>query len=129
MIYLLAFDRIRVEQALGEQGIPGRDYVEKILQIGIDLPAVPADVLNSQIFKAIDAALGNIQNPGYFDSDVWPDVFMEVVWPLIRNMRDVRRYSAAIHETVRDLGRQVALVDVLALEAIRVFLPDVFRSM
>lgn len=51
VIYLLAFDRIRVEQALGEQGIPGRDYLEKILQIGVDLPAVPADVLNSQIFK------------------------------------------------------------------------------
>lgn len=129
VIYLLAFDRTRVEQALGEQGIPGRDYLEKILQIGIDLPAVPADVLNSQIFKAIDTALGNVQNPRNFDSNIWPDVFMEVVRPLIRNMRDVRRYSAAIHGTVLDLGGQVALVDVLALEAIRVFLPDVFRSM
>jgi hypothetical protein len=129
VIYLLAFDRIRVEQALGEQGIPGRDYLEKILQIGIDLPAVPADVLNSQIFKAIDMSLGSIENPGHFDSNVWPDVFMEVVRPLIRNMRDVRRYSAAIHGTVRDLGGQVALVDVLALEAIRIFLPDVFRNM
>ena len=42
-------------------------------------------------------------------------------------MRDVRRYAAAIHGTVRDLDGQVALVDILALEAIRVFLPDVFR--
>lgn len=129
VIYLLAFDRIRVEQALGEQGIPGRDYLEKILQIGIDLPAVPKDVLNSQIFKAIDTALAKVENPGHFDSNVWPDVFMEVIRPLIRNMRDVRRYAAAIHGTVRDLGGQVALVDVLALEAVRVFLPDVFRSM
>jgi len=73
VIYLLAFDRIRVEQAIGEQGIPGRDYLEKILQVSIDLPAVPAEVLNSQIFKAIDAAIGGIQNPGHFDSDLWPD--------------------------------------------------------
>lgn len=129
VIYLLAFDRLRVEQALGEQGIPGRDYLEKILQIGIDLPAVPADVLNSQIFKSIDATLAKIEDPGWFDQNVWPDVFMEIIRPLIRNMRDVRRYVAAIHGTVRDLGGQVALVDVLALEAIRVFLPDVFRSM
>jgi predicted KAP-like P-loop ATPase len=129
VIYLLAFDRVRVEQALGEQGIPGRDYLEKILQIGIDLPAVPADVLNSQIFKAIDAALSKVENPGHFDSNTWPDVFMEVIRPLIRNMRDVRRYAAAIHGTVRDLGGQVALVDVLTLEAVRVFLPDVFRGM
>lgn len=129
IIYLLAFDRIRVEQALGEQGIPGRDYLEKILQIGIDLPAVPDGVLSSQIFKAIDGALAGIENRGRFDENVWPDVFMEVIRPLIRNMRDVRRYAAAIHGTVRDLDGQVALVDVLALEAVRVFLPDVFRSM
>ncbi len=129
IIYLLAFDRIRVEQALGEQGIPGRDYLEKILQIGIDLPAVPDGVLSSQIFKAIDGVLAGIENRGRFDENAWPDVFMEVIRPLIRNMRDVRRYAAAIHGTVRDLDGQVALVDVLALEAVRVFLPDVFRSM
>ncbi len=92
IIYLLAFDRYRVEQALGEQGIPGRDYLEKILQIGVDLPTVPDHVLNSQVFKAIDGALEDIENPGHFDSELWPDVFMEVIHPLIRNMRDVRRY-------------------------------------
>ena len=47
IIYLLAFDRIRVEQALGEQGMPGRDYLEKILQIGIDLPTVPENIIVS----------------------------------------------------------------------------------
>lgn len=129
IIYLLAFDRYRVEQALGEQGIPGRDYLEKILQIGIDLPAIPGHVLSSQVFKAIDAAVEDIENPGHFDSDLWPDVYMEVIEPLIRNMRDIRRYAAAIHGTVRDLDGQVALVDVLALEAIRVFLPDLFHSL
>ncbi len=129
IIYLLAFDRYRVEQALGEQGIPGRDYLEKILQIGIDLPAIPDHVLNSQIFKSIDASLEHIENPGFFDSDFWPDVFMEVIQPLIKNMRDVRRYAAAIHGTAQDLCGQVALVDVLALEAVRVFLPDVFQSL
>lgn len=129
IIYLLAFDRYRVEQALGEQGIPGRDYLEKIFQIAIDLPAVPDHVLNAQVFKAIDAALEGIENPGHFDSDLWPDVFIEVIRPLIRNIRDVRRYAAAIHGTVKDIGGQVALVDVLALEAIRVFLPDVFHAL
>lgn len=90
---------------------------------------MPSHVLNTQIFKAIDSALEDIENQGNFDSEVWPDVFMEVIQPLIRNMRDVRRYAAAIHGTVRDLDGQVALVDVLALEAIRVFLPDVFHSL
>ena len=44
-------------------------------------------------------------------------------------MRDVRRYAMAIPGTVRELDGNVALVDVLALEAVRVFLPDVLRQM
>src|SRR5262249_14202079 len=73
------------------------------------------------------SALAKIDNPGPFDQSAWTDIYMEVIWPLLRNMRDVRRYAAAINGTVRDLAGQVALADVLALEAVRVFLPDVFR--
>ena len=129
VIYVLAFDRLRVEEALTEQGLPGRDYLEKILQVSVDLPAIPAHILNKRILEAIDEALSGIDNPGPFDKNIWPDIFMEVIRPLLRNMRDVRRYAAAIHGTVRDLDGQVALADVLALEAIRVFLPDVFYQL
>lgn len=128
VIYVLAFDRMRVEQALEEQGIPGRDYLEKILQFGVDLPVVPPHVLDRQIFEAIDRALSQIDNQGPFDKDAWPDVFAEIVRPLISSMRDVRRYAMAIPGTVRELDGNVALADVLALEAVRVFLPDVFRQ-
>lgn len=127
IVYVLAFDRERVEQALGEQGVPGRAYLEKILQVAVDLPVVPFEVLNQQILSAIEGALEGIEKQGTFDEQLWPDVFMEIIRPLIRNMRDVRRYAAAIHGTVRGLEGQIALADVLSLEAVRVFLPDVFK--
>lgn len=126
VIYILAFDRTRVEKALEEQGIAGRDYLEKVLQVGFDLPAVPPRVLERQTITAIEAALSGIESPGPFDAQAWPDIFAEVIRPLIRNMRDVRRYAAAVHGTVKALDGQVALADVLALEAVRLFLPDVF---
>lgn len=130
IIYIVAFDRTRVEKALSEQkGMSGRDYLEKILQVAIDLPVIPDRVLHQQISSAIDEALSYIEDTGPFDEQVWPDVFMEIIQPLIRNMRDVRRYAAAIHGTVADLHRKIALVDVLALEAVRVFLPDVFTNL
>lgn len=129
VIYLVAFDRKRVEDALAEHGIPGRDYLEKILQVGVDLPAVPDSVLHSQVFKAIEGAIDGVEPKAPFSETEWPDVYMEVIRPLLRNMRDVRRYAAAVHGTGVDLGGQIQLVDVLALEAIRVFLPDVFNLM
>ena len=127
IIYIVAFDRDRVEKALDEQGIPGRDYLEKILQFPEDLPVVPSHVLHQQVTSALDKALDNIENTGPFDKQVWPDIFMEIIRPLIRNMRDVRRYAAAIHSAVTSLDGQIALADLLALEAIRIFLPDVFK--
>ncbi|HVQ40426.1 MAG TPA: P-loop NTPase fold protein [Pyrinomonadaceae bacterium] len=125
IIYVVAFDRSRVEDALSQDGIPGRDYLEKILQLATDLPAVPTAILRSQLLSAIDGALSDLENPGPFDSALWPDVFEEVIWPLMRNVRDVRRYAAAIRITVRRLDGQILLTDVLALEAIRTFLPQV----
>jgi KAP family P-loop domain len=129
VIYVLAFDRKRVEDALSEHGIPGRAYLEKILQIGFDLPAIPEHVLSQQISDSLNAELEGLPNAGNFDQTLWPDVFMEVVRPLITNMRDVRRYATAVGGTVRALDGQIALVDILGLEAVRVFLPDVFLRM
>ena len=127
IIYLVAFDRIRVEEALQEQGIPGRSYLEKIVQIAIDLPEVPEHLLHDHVLKAIEMTVTNIEKHGPFDSNLWPDVFMEIVRPLVRNIRDVRRYVMAVDWTLRGIGDHVALVDVLGLETARIFLPDVYR--
>ena len=127
LIYIVVCDRVRVEQALNEQGFSGRDYLEKILQLPFDLPKVPSHLLHEQINAAINDALDGIENPGPFDMKVWEDVYPDLVGPLIHNMRDVRRYAAAIRGTVAGLNGQVALADVLGLEAVRIFLPDVFN--
>ena len=129
LVYIVSCDRLRVEQALGEkeQGLSGRDYLEKIIQWSFNLPEVPDHLLKEQLFQAIENALADIENPGPFDEDVWGEAYRGFLRPLIRNMRDVRRFAMAIRETVGVLEGQVAQTDVLALEAIRVFLPDVFR--
>ena len=127
LIYIVSCDRLRVEQALGEQGLSGRDYLEKIIQWSYNLPEVPSHLLEQQFYKAIEHALVDIENSGPFDEDVPDEVYRGILRPLIRNMRDVRRFAMAIRETVGGLEGQVAHADVLALEAIRVFLPDIFR--
>jgi predicted KAP-like P-loop ATPase len=47
IIYVVAFDRARVEKALEDQGVPGRDYLEKILHVAVDLPTVSEIDLSS----------------------------------------------------------------------------------
>lgn len=126
VVYLLAFDRARVEQALDEDGVPGRAYLEKILQLAVDLPAVSDRVLQSRILDAINSAIGSVIENGPFDRDSWSDTFIEVIRPLISTMRDIRRYEMAVRALIPALGGQVDLGDALALEAVRVFLPNVY---
>jgi len=67
VVYVVAFDRARVESALAEEGIPGRDYLEKILQVALDLPLIPNQVLVRQVLTSIDSALQGVAPPGPFD--------------------------------------------------------------
>jgi predicted KAP-like P-loop ATPase len=128
IIYLLAFDRRRVEQALSEEGIDGRDYLEKIVQTVVDIPAVPRNLLLQSLGSALQDVVNAASPAQRFDEDRWPDLLFEVIWPHITNMRDVRRLAASVYAAVRDLRDQVELVDVLALEAIRVFMPDTYAA-
>ena len=131
LVYIVACDRFRVEEALEEDGLSGRDYLEKIIQLPYNLPEVPAQILQEQIDESVNA-IARIEESTHstpFDQDHWGFVSLGIVDPLIRNMRDVRRYNAAVRGTLINLRGQVELADVLGLEAIRLFLPDVFRRL
>lgn len=129
LIYIVVCDRLRVEKALCEQGLEGRDYLEKIIQLPFDLPTIPRHLVMEQTSAAIKNALDGFEKPGSFDEQVWCGVYADIVRPLIRNLRDIRRYAAAIHGTAAGLDGRVAQVDMLGLEAVRIFLPDVFRHL
>ena len=127
-IYIVCCDRLRIEQALDEkdQGMSGRDYLEKIIQLPFNLPEIPNHLLAQQTNIAIENALVGVSNSGPFHEEAWLDISEEIIRPLIRNVRDTKRYAIVIRPTLVGLDGQVACEDVLALEAIRVFLPDIF---
>lgn len=128
IIYVLAFDRERVEQALTEDGVPGRAYLEKIVQLSFDVPQAPEKLLRSQIFAELDRILAPVAN-ATIDDRRWSDVYWEVIDPLFSNMRDVTRYAISARSTIKSLGNQVDLVDLLAMEALRVFRPELAQQL
>lgn len=129
VIYLLVFDRTRVESALGEDGLDGRSYLEKIVQSGIDLPAVPDVVLNRHLATALQEVVDDAGGVERFDQARWPDTLMEVVAPLVTTMRDVRRYAGSTRVSISAVKERVELGDLFALEAVRVFAPDIFAAL
>ena len=131
LVYIVCCDRRRVEQALDESGIErsGSEYLEKIIQLPFKLPEVPGHILAAELYQAIQDALAGIENPGPVDDEEWPVIFGEIIRPLVRNMRDVRRFAITVRHTLEELNGQVARNDVLALEAVRLFLPGMFMHL
>jgi predicted KAP-like P-loop ATPase len=125
-IYLLAFDRERVEAALGEPaGGDGRAFLEKILQFVNEVPPARRSDLSAILVRGIQS-IADAAKPGPFDLELWQNVYALGIFPLFTTMRDIRRYLNGVRMTLAAVGEEVAVVDVLALEAIRILRPDVF---
>jgi predicted KAP-like P-loop ATPase len=126
LVYLLAFDRDRVEQALGGQDRErGRIYLEKIVQVIHRLPELEASDLYALLFEQIDATVGELEH-FHFSEEHFRNLFVAGMRDLFSTVRDVHRYTNVLPATLTLIGDEVELADVLALEAIRVFLPDGF---
>lgn len=128
IIYVLAFDRERVEQALTEDGIPGRAYLEKIVQLSFDVPQAPGKLLRSRVVEELNLIIAPVVN-AMLDEGRWSDVYWELIDPLFSNMRDVTRYATSARSTIKSLGNEVDLVDLLAMEALRVFRPELTQQL
>ena len=63
------------------------------------------------------------------EAELCRDVYAEIVAPLIQNMRDAQRYVTAVRGTATALRDEVEVADILGLEAVRLFLPDVFHHL
>ncbi len=127
--FVLAYDRGRVEQALGETEGDGRAYLEKIVQVAYDVPKSLEVDLSQELIDAIDEALRHADTTGPFDDHRFGSILRGIILPLIGSVRDVRRYANVLPVALQVIGDEVALEDVLALEAIRVLLPEAFAAL
>ncbi|WP_407564094.1 P-loop NTPase fold protein [Streptomyces sp. 184] len=123
VVYLLCFDRKMVESALSEEGLNGAAYLEKIVKTSVEVPPAADEALASALRTGIQEALANMIIPDVGE-ERFPDVFWQVVRPLFSTVRDVKRFLSSLSLTVRSAGEEVALPDLVALEAIRVMRPS-----
>lgn len=126
--YILAFDRVRVEDALGESEGEGRAYLAKILQVAFEVPVLRSSDLRAFLLEELSSAVDERKH-GPLDQTDWGNIFLLAIAPLFRTPRDVRRYTNAIPVALSVVGEEVALPDLLALEAVRCMLPDTWLLM
>jgi len=129
VVYLLAFDAQRVVQVLSSRtgGVDGHKYLEKIVQLSYPVPEIPRADLDKLLQDDVDRWL-LASHLDYEDARL-DQVVKRVVAPLTHTVRDVRRYTNVLPFTVSLLRNEIALPDLLAMEAVRLFQPFVFEQL
>jgi hypothetical protein len=131
IIYLLLAQKKSVLDALKEIA-PDNPlaYLEKIIQVSFDVPAVNRKQLQDVFVKGLDELLSGPGLEKRFASDYWGAIFPHL-FSLLRNFRDLNRFlgTLAFHIQLFMNGDtfEVNPVDLIALEAIRLFEPEVYK--
>jgi predicted KAP-like P-loop ATPase len=134
VVYLLLFQRDIVERGLDSSpAISGHEFLEKIVQVGFDIPRIQRTRLEKVLFTGLDELLTNADVGTRFDQKRWGNIFLGGLRPYFQTLRDVYRYLATLSFHVslfRSTGSfEVNPIDLIALEALRVFEPVVYQRL
>lgn len=128
-LYLLAFDRGRVEECLGEGNLErGRAYLEKIVQVTHDVPIPRQPDITALFVTGIQQIPGDMPI-GPLDPGDFQNIFAFVIRPLLVTPRHVQRLLGSLPMTMRLVGDEVAFADLVGIEAVRVLHPTLFAAL
>lgn len=126
--YLLAFDKNVVSESISSiQGGCGEVYLEKVVQLQFELPLADRLSIRKLFDEKLNAILSDVSESD-FDGAYWLNIFYEGIDKFIETPRDVVRFSNALAVTFRAVIGDVNPVDFLAVESLRLFTPEVYRT-
>lgn len=133
VIYVLAFDPEIVEDALSERyftkkQIAGQNFLEKIVQVPINLPKIPTTDLRSFCYKQIDKAL-HLSEIQISETDVqeFTRGFIVGIEIRLETPRMALRYANMLNFSLPLIKGEVHVAEFLLIEAIRAFYPDAYE--
>jgi len=90
--YVLAYDKKIVANALSSEQTANRyKYIEKIIQLTIDIPGNSEEDLKSYPFSKLDALIADLPQEE-FDANHWGYTFRNGFYTYFNNLRNVNRY-------------------------------------
>lgn len=125
-IYLAAFAREVVATALNTaQGVSGQEYLEKIVQVGFDVPIIDPSRISQILNDEVARVLSSLPHE-HWNAIRWGNLYHSGFRSLFTSLRDVKRYMNGLSFTIKMISHDVNPIDFLGLEALRVFAPKVY---
>ncbi|MGB9337257.1 MAG: P-loop NTPase fold protein, partial [Candidatus Acidiferrales bacterium] len=126
LVYLLLFQRDTIETTLSRMGdVNGAEFLEKIVQVGFDIPKLSAKKLEESLESTISEIVQGTSADPKFDSQRWAKLFVSAIRPYFRSLRDIKRFTDTLsfHCELYKSGNAFDAnpVDLIALEVLRQF--------
>jgi predicted KAP-like P-loop ATPase len=123
IIYLMTFDKNIAINALSEpNGLSGEEYLEKIVQLPLELPPPDEASFRSMFFGRLNKIIGDAPEEE-FDKAYWTEIYWRGLDRLISTPRDITRLTNTLSITYPLVKGEINPVDFIALESIKVFCP------
>lgn len=124
--YLLAFDRDVVSASLSERYPHGKgdEFLEKIIQVPLHLPVVSKTDLMDLCFFHASKILGLPEA----DKHAFARKFYSAFEEDITTPRHVKLYGNALAFSLPILNGEVNPIDLMLLEGIRIFVPELYEA-
>jgi predicted KAP-like P-loop ATPase len=134
LIYLLLFQRDTIEKSLARMGeVDGPQFLEKIVQVGFDIPKLSGQKLEEILESAISKLVQGTAADRKFDSQRWGKLFVSSIRPYFRTVRDVKRFTNTLSfhfELYKDGDTFDANpIDLIALEVLRQFEAPIYQRL
>lgn len=127
--YLLAFDRKAAVQAIErDSGLPGARYLEKIIQVPFEIPLIDRTTLRDVVLRRLDERVLNCVPEDAVDPGHGAAVLVGGIERLVCVPRDVVRLVNTLSVTFPAVAGEVNPVDFIAIEMLRVFLPELYDT-
>ncbi|MDO8557029.1 MAG: KAP family NTPase [Candidatus Jorgensenbacteria bacterium] len=130
--YVLAFDDGMVAESLSEKygGLnAGRNFLEKIIQVPLRLPAADSLSLRNLTFEGVDSALTSSKVTLTDEqTQIFVNEFVPGIEPRVRTPRQAKRYANVLAFALPLLKGEVNPVDQMLIEGLRVFYPSLYSA-
>lgn len=125
--YLLVFDKEIVVEALKDiQSGNGEDYLEKVIQMPIQIPDIKRSDLRNVLFDRLESIKNDFHELGFVQNH-WQRLFETCVDPFVKHLRDINRLTNALRFKLTSISSEVDLADMIAISVFEIHHPLIFE--
>ena len=135
IIYIISFDKKIVAKSLDSKYVNGEKYLEKIINISLDVPLITENELKNMLKNNLNEL--SKKHEINLDEDRLNEVLDEFdyetkqhygILKFFRNMRDIKRFINVLEFNIELIKNEVNFIDFIAITSIQLFKPEIYEK-